>query len=330
MPSRRRARKRHNQTSVLTDMDREIVVFGGFPRQSLEWIKNRLQGVDALRSARYLGVPSPLNDWGDLYKKDTIAETLALIENTSRSKTPRRIIVLYVPSHDKRSLISALSPVCFLAPMHPQESDMARFDSNVGWRNDKPIVERTVLQTLEDATKATNGLVPEITDKRISPYTLPARNFHYPDRFTAIGGVYRHLAEDMSNFWELGSELLPTRFTRDQLPARAFKGRQNSDQFFEDRRGRIYPPDLYHAPIRSTSKDTSATELSPSLQQRYRFGVPVRNGNLHYDVQFEEPRQLSKEPMHCAVRGDVWVTGSHANVGVNDVIWTNGTIEARE
>ena len=130
MPSIRRARRRHKQTSVLSRQGMDIVVIGGFPRESLEWIKDRLGSDNTRQSARYLGVPSPSHDWGDLYKKNTIAETLALIENTSRPIAPRRIIVLYVPSRDKESLISALAPVCFLAPMNPQGSDVTRFKSN--------------------------------------------------------------------------------------------------------------------------------------------------------------------------------------------------------
>ena len=275
-----------------------------------------------------MGAPSPPNDWGNLYREKTIAETLELIERESQSLSPRRIMVLYVPSRDKESLISALAPVCFLTPLNSQESDLTRFSNVIGWRHDKPIVERIVRQTLEHALKATNGLIPEITNKRISAYTLPAHNFYYPDRHCTIGSVYRRLSEEASGFWELGSKLLPTRFTRNQLPARAFKGLQHTDEFFRDRQGRIYPPDLFHAPNRLKGAHTSASKLSTSLQQRYRFGVMVRDGNLHYDVQYETPRRLREEPMHCAVRGDVWVTGSHANIGVNDVIWApDGKIE---
>ena len=93
----------------------------------------------------------------------------------------------------------------------------------------------------------------------------------------------------------------------------------------------MFPPDNYHAPSRyadtSSGGDTGEIECAGQssilqvLQQRYRFGVIVRDGNLHFDVQFEVPRKLSNEPMFCATMGNVVVTGSHANVGVNDVIW---------
>ena len=58
------------------------------------------------------------------------------------------------------------------------------------------------------------------------------------------------------------------------------------------------------------------------MEQRYRFGVIVRDGNLHFDVQYARSRTLENESMYCATVGNVLVTGSHANVGVNDVIWT--------
>ena len=52
---------------------------------------------------------------------------------------------------------------------------------------------------------------------------------------------------------------------------------------------------------------------------------------MHYDVQYELPRRLHEEPMYCAVKGEVRVTGSHANVGVNDVIWVpDGKKELQE
>ena len=117
------------------------------------------------------------------------------------------------------------------------------------------------------------------------------------------------------------------------------KGNKHSDRFFQDRRDRIFPPDR-HAQNRYAvgGENDFQSELQSSvrphpirvLEQRYCFGVMVRDGNQHYDVQYASPRKLQSEPMYCAATGEVSVTASHANVGVNDVIWTpDGTKEPR-
>ena len=126
--------------------------------------------------------------------------------------------------------------------------------------------------------------------------------------------------------------LKPEVFQKGQLHPKAFKSNARHARFFQDHRGRVFPPDLYHAPARELSEHLKDTETQdnpaqklPSrlrvLKQRYRFGVVARNGNLHFDVQFELPKQLQNEEMNCSVKGDVFVSGSHANVGVNDSIW---------
>ena len=289
----------------------------------LEWVKGSLTRDTSLPPARYVGAPSALNDWGGLYKKNGVRETLKLIERESRIVAPHRIILLYVPSRDSINLISALNFVCFPASLSPQDYDPRHDGNPIGWRHEKSMVEGVINQTLRNALRVTNALKAEITDKRISPLTLPAHNFYYPNSHATINSVYHGFAQSPSGagIGRLKERLSPSRFTRDKLPAKAFKGKQNTDRFFQDHRGRVFPPDMYHAQNRSENIETRGNRLSLALSQRYRFGVTVRDGNLHYDVQYELPRQLRGEPMYCGVEGEVLVTGSHANVGVNDVIW---------
>ena len=234
---------------------------------------------------------------------------------------PNRIIVLYVPSCDSANLIPALDFVCFLAPLHPQAYDTTLDGNPIGWRHEKSMVRDVIYQTLRSALAATNTLKAEITDKRISALTLPAHNFYYPDSRSTIKSVYRKFVQCTPGTVRLKDRLSPSRFTRDHLPGKAFKSKQHSEQFFQDSRGRVFPPDPYHAPSRVDDKETPVNGLSLALRQRYRFGVTVRDGNLHYDMQYEYPRKLQREPMYCGEEGEVLVTGSHANIGVNDVIW---------
>ena len=286
----------------------------------LGWARRRLERDTSQKSAKYVGAPSTQNDWGSLYKQKTIAEAVRLINRESRSGVPNRIIVLYVPSHDDQDLISTLHLVCFFAPMEPQSEHLPSNGNTVSWRHNKALVKETVDRTLRQALRTTNNLKAEISDKRISPLTLPAHNFYYPNQHSTISDAYRAFAQGKLASPVLKGGLLPSRFTRTQLHGKAFKGSQYADEFFQDCRGRVFPPDIHHAQARE-DQDTTSPMPSAALRQRYRFGVTVRNGNLHYDVQYELPRTLRDEPMYCSVDGDVWVTGSHANVGINDFIW---------
>ena len=320
MPKKRKKKRR----VVRPIQGSNLIVTLGLPRDTLAWVQSNFEGDTSQRSARFVGAPSPLNDWGHLYRKKTLSEILTIIERESRAIVPHRIIVLYVPSRDADNLIATLSPVCYLAPLHSEGDDLRYDGSTIGWRHDKQVARSVVSQVLQNSLKATNALKAEITDKRISPFTLPRYNFYFPNRHTTIGDVYLQIARHTSKAAELRHRLLPARFTRNQLTSRAFKGQQYADEFFQDTKGRIFPPDLFHAHNTINDKEALTDGLSVVVRQRYRFGVTVRNGNLHYDMQYEFPRKLNKERMYCAIDGEVMVTGSHANVGVNDVIWVPG------
>ena len=307
-----------------------VVVFLGLGRDMLEWVKKDLGRDPSQRSMRLVGAPSSLNDWGYLYHNETLAEAVHLIRREIQSGWPQRIFVLYVPSRNDSSLVSTLGVVCCLVPLQPDSEEITHHSNPVAWRHDKAVVQKTVQMALHQAWRVTNRLKAEITDKRICALSLPARNFYYPDRHSTIGDVYEAIAHHVSDPFSLGNTLLPSRFNRDQLPNKAFKNQQHTDKFFQDCRGRVFPPDLYHAQNRNGHSELVGNGLPLSVRQRYRFGVTVRDGNLHYDVQFEMPRGLQREPMYCAVEGDVWVTGSHANVGVNDFLWApDGRKESR-
>ena len=299
----------------------KLIVLAGLPRDTLEWTKRTLEADKSQKRARYVGAPSTPNDWRHLYGRANIAELLTLIERESRLCPPHRIILLYVPSRDVGNLMSALEFVCFLAPLELRVSDRSDNRSRIEWRHKKSIAWHVVCQALHRALRATNALKSEITDRRISPFTLPARNFHYPDRGSTISDTYRSFAQHRLGIADIRAKLSPSRFTRDQLPGKAFRGQQHTDLFFQDSRGRVFPPDAYHGRVRVIDEEDFPSTLSLALRQRYRFGVTVRDGILHYDMQYEVPRQLKNEPMYCAKDGTVSVTGSHANVGVNDVVW---------
>ena len=314
----------------------DLVVLAGLPLDSFRWIRNVLSEDMSKAPARFMGVPSNRNDSAELYTADVKRRILDILATSVSGNgidsvfTPRRILMLYVPSKDAQSLVYEFGLACFMQSMKGNHVSPSPWD-DINWRHDKVAVRAIVYQALQDATDTTHALKTEISDKRMSPFSLPARNFYFPTADSVIAATYRACMEGGMALDELRGRLSTKRFTRAQLPPQAFKGSQPYDNFFEDARGRIFPPDnhgrnRYPVAVASDAEhETDAfnnSDIRRVLEQRYRFGVIVHDGNLHYDVQYAAPRKLRHEPMHCAAVGDVWVTGSHANVGVNDFIWT--------
>ena len=301
-----------------------MVLLMGFSKDMVEWIKSKLYADTSKKPARYVGAPSSPSDRKNLYKQGTIAEAVQLVWQEVNVRRPYRILVLYVPCRNDQALMTSLGVVCFLTQLTPYVDKATSFDGSMSWRHDKATALKAVHRALDNAWRKTNSLKAEITDKRISALGLPARNFYFPDRDSTIHSAYREIAQGTIAVDSLRSALRPTRFNRTKLPNKAFKGQQHTDTFFQDCRGRVFPPDPYHGQRRIHSDEAVGEELPLAVQQIYRFGVTVRDGNLHYDVQYEMPRQLNREPMHCAVDGEVRITGTHANVGVNDFVWVPG------
>ena len=314
----------------------DLVLLSGLPRDPLKWIIGELGKDPTIAPAKFEGVPSTKNDMPYLYPPPVIEELRNIlaasvsIDGTVSELTPRRILVLYVPSGDVDRLTDGLGLCCYMEPLVPESAVFAPHDG-IGWRHNKSLVNVIVRNALQKAILATNKLADEITHKRMSPLTLPARNFYFPTSNTTIEDTYKKFMHGKPTFEDFKESIVTNKFTNDDLPPKAFKSGRRSDRFFQDKRDRIFPPDghAYNRYADDTGSSLGVeTESSVQplpvrvLEQRYRFGVIVRDGNQHYDVQYASPRQLQKEPMHCTATGDVWVTGSHANVGVNDVIWT--------
>ena len=303
-------------------MAQQVVVLAGLPRDTLKTAVDLLSLDTSLKNVVFTGAPSTQRDQRPLYPVETTRQLIRNLESACDKIDPNRIFALYVPSSDARELVPALRFVCYLIPVYPINPSSASDTGHLAWRHDWPIVRAALLRTLRKAKSETDALKAEITDRRISPFSLPARNFFHPDRRTPIEHTYNELAMRSFIPKDLSSKLQPQRFTRDQLSGHSFKSRQYSAEFFEDARERVFPPDRSgHGRAHPANAKEFVNEISLRLQQHYRFGVRVRDGNVHYDVQFGSGRRLSRERMHCAQEGEVAVSGTHANVGVNDVVW---------
>ena len=328
--------KRKKRTVIGQRQGTDLVLLAGLPENPLRWILQTLSRDPSKRHCRFEGIPSNVHDRKDLYRDSTLTSIQELVGSSvakgssGAMPTPRRILVLYVPSRDADLLIVRFGIACYLERLVPSGPESG-FGEDIAWRHKESDALDIVSQALQRATVATNALKLEITDKGRSPFALPARNFYFPDKDSPIYETYLGFVRGEVSIERFNETLTTKRFSSDQLPAKALKGNHHADRFFQDVRGRVFPPDGYHAPSRyaETSSRINAGELEVDgqpdilqvLHQRYRFGVIVRDGNLHYDVQYEMPKKLRDEPMYCATMGNVVVTGSHANVGVNDVVW---------
>ena len=303
----------------------DLVVLAGLPRFTSRRVRDILFRDTSKRNFRFEGAPSTKDDSDELYGPATLANLQEIVSSTVSNQSsvpvpnPRRILVLYVPSEDSERLFSALGFTCYMEPLVPSNPDPGPHTANA-WRHDIALVLDSIYPALERATAATEKLKYEITDKGRSPLALPAQNFYFPDGNTAIRATYLRFAKQELSIEELNEALRTRKFTREQLPTKVLRGSGNTVRYFQDERGRVFPPDGHHAPSRYP-EEGETSEQTHTLRQRYRFGVVVRDGHIHYDVQYENPGQLHNELMHCAIKGEVLVTGSHANVGVNDVVW---------
>ena len=304
--------------------DLVLTSLAGLPPSTLERTIQYLKRSGLHKSVQFVGTPATQSEQKRIYTKNYISAFLNHLEDAIEKYNPDRIMLFYVNSKDSHHLFEAVAYVCYVVSIDIAGHSDVSSQKSASWRHELTQVVSLISNSWQTAFEETTKLRSSISYKRISPFSLPAKNFLYPDRHSTIDRVYRELVLRNIDVEALERGLKPERFDRDALPQVAFKSSQNSCEFFKDARGRVFPPDRFHGRARFTGQTSSRLTLSLNLRQRYRFGVIVRDGNIHYDVQYANNRKLRGEPMYCADAGEVTVTGSHANVGVNDVIWVTG------
>ena len=327
-------RKRQKLVKQMILRGRDLYLLAGLPRNTFKFVVNSLQKDDSRSPARYRGSAAPENDWAPIYSDGAIAtllkragETLSVDDHKFSPDdpslpTPRRVVLLYVPAVDAERVLQAVDFFAYTAALKLQPDVPLSTPSDIGWRHHPRDALEIVTRTIDQTTHILNALKAEITDKGLCPLSLPSENFHFPTRDARLAETYRCVRRSGYLSWK--DVLLPeaATFSRDDLSTKGFRSGGYRDRFFEDARGLVFPPDPYHGKSRPVPVDGSDTAKTLLLRQRYRFGVYVRDGNLHYDAQYRHPRTLKDEVMHCGMNGIVKVSGTHANIGVNDVIWT--------
>ncbi len=341
----KRKAKRSNRI-VQTTEAKDWVIIAGLPMEVSRATVTYLKQHQSLEKATYLSLNSSSNnDYKPLFSEASI-KTLhkrmleqLYIRGDSKNPpcpTPRYIFLLYVPSCDADLLLSKFEYFCLPIKLTKETNKFDRqiLNDNFGnsteisWRHYNNAAKITAHDTLQLIRSEVKKYSRMIASTATSPLVLPPMNYHYPSGADLIDEIYRNIFTGNVGLDEL-SGLTPRHFNRDEVSRKVH--RRN---IFQDCRDRIFPNDN-HAPSRlpnppgkyagGSLNDSDFIErfkgLQAYLRQVYRFGVRARDGNVHFDVQFPQAG-LKRESMYCSDdECFVEVTGTHANVGINDAIW---------
>ena len=233
----------------------DLVFLAGLPRNTLSWILDTLSKDTSKKHLKFEGAPSIKDDWKDLYGQSTVGNIQELIGasvtkgSSDPVPTPRRIFILYVPSKGIDILIERLGIACYLEPLGPSSSNPS-FSNGIAWRHERKDSLDIVSDAIQRATIATNALKVQITDKARSALSLPPRNFYFPDKESVIYETYLSIVRQETSTQELNDVLKAMKIDGDRLAAKALKSTGNNYKVFRDLRGRIFPPNIHHAPGR--------------------------------------------------------------------------------
>jgi len=193
----------HRKNRVIVDYTgKDLFILAGLPRDVLDDVKRYLSDHQSRGLARYEGAPAPIEDTRPLYSDSSIAimiEQAVAFADKGRDKdttTPRRIIALYVPSHDRARFERLFGFFAYAAPLRPLGTEWQPQDGGaLAWRHYKYLVRTVVERAIDEAIKITNILKAEITDRNLTPLCLPSRNFYYPDTNSLIELTYLALVQ---------------------------------------------------------------------------------------------------------------------------------------
>jgi hypothetical protein len=153
------------------------------------------------------------------------------------------------------------------------------------------------------------------------PLLLPGRNFVLQggrDLWAALADLRRG-GGDPAAFDEAFAGA--ARYQRPALPDFYARTGGTNKRFATDYRGLVFacpPHGGFHGVVRAVEAGDDRTGLR-LLESLFRFGSRLPAGFQH-DVQWPSPRRLAQERFACSKRGQILVSGSHANVYPNDVV----------
>lgn len=230
-------------------------------------------------------------------------------------ETPSFVYLLYVGSRDSERLLRGLDFAVFPIEMpHLGEWDtrgrMRRHDHD------------DVAFALEEATNLISDAV-EIAERwkarrSRDAMLLPPVNFQV-DRERQMARLFLEMRQGNRGWGDRFEELTPRQFSAETLPD-ALDGEQY-EWCFQDHRSIVFlKPKApgFHGGSRETLEDEPVAGIDV-LRGLYRFGAPIPGGFQH-DAQYEGGRSLNGVLFNCCRKGEVKVSGSHANVYANDFV----------
>lgn len=238
-----------------------------------------------------------------------------------RIPAPSRIILAYVHDGDWRHLLRS-----FGYSVAPARLQVAEWDFREGkhWRFSSETVLAAIkllfsnldshpIQTLRSRIEA-----PSTSEVLV----LPARNFLL-EKGEKLADRFDRLMDETLSLGDLDKDIKAQKFIFDRLPA--YYGHLHiKDKWYHiDDRDLVFPWSRsgMHGPMRTATfrADTSVDEFRRLLESCYRFGSPMDSGFQH-DVQFEKDKLLNKQIFSCSEKGDIPISGSHANIYPNDAV----------
>lgn len=233
---------------------------------------------------------------------------------------PNRLLLLYARVPGFEELLRSFEFAPFPIPVTPPKESSSWHP----WRKDTEYVWTQIREALAFANEPSGAaMMVRLRVERLDPadpLLLPPQNFHTPNKrplrelFAEVqrgGRAWNGLAVGSMPVAKYDFRSLPNFFRRTG-------GKEK--RFATDRRGLVFASanKAQHGAVRAVPP-VDAAEASRLLRSLFRFGTPVPQGFQH-DVQWPGTRLLQHEPFQCAERGEVPVSGSHANVYLNDVV----------
>ena len=295
---------------------RRLFVLAGLPFGVSRSVKDRL-GLDRnLAPADYVEVP--FQACRPRYDSVASAQLLSAVGDFLRARLargkairprPTSIHLLFVPCATEGKLLAEFD--FFVHPVRLDERDVVHVaEVNAIYEEIADVVLRIGRQEhgFGHLVRAVSG-----QGKKRSLLTLPPRNFALEEEAT-LDAEFRRIRTHGD--WE-AMAITPTRFLREQLP-KAMKKQQPKAWFYQDARGRVFPPDLRPHGVEHGDWPAEPTALRTYLSSLFRFGVRMTDG-AHDDVQFEN-RNFDAERFFCSTKGELLVNGTHVNVYPNDFV----------
>ncbi|MBB3937214.1 hypothetical protein [Aureimonas phyllosphaerae] len=263
-------------------------------------------------------VERPILDLGILSSR------FALREERDRNgvPTPSRIVVAYVHADGSDRLWDVFGHAVW---PHALRIDDWGWRGGRHWRHDVEAVNRILRQALEEIAQGpAEAMRLRLEARRCDDaLLLPGRNFQL-DEGGHLSERFRAFMEGRSTLEEVERGIRSERFSFERLSKFYIRTGGTRKRFAVDRRNLVFAKANVGQDGGLVHLDADGKPDAPSLRHvlegRYRFGTPLIDAGFQHDVQKADNQKLQRERFDCALKGEHFVSGDHANVFSSDVV----------